>query len=639
MKRFFIYTLICSLTALIGCDKNDEVMNDLATTNGKKVTVTANIQGDAATRVTLTPDTDESENPIVKVDWKASGETFKAYADGVAEPILFTQTADTEDSKNLFEGTLNGTAPYTLYYGDKEYKLSAQNGTLNEAYVLMQATTDFSTTIDFAHKTAILKPTFKVGDATLATNTISKIVMGGIKNPSAETESGSITVKPSALGDIYIFLPAFESYTAGHTFTFNVIAGGLNYQATLTIPDSRRIEAGKFYTADITIALAGTPYLTFTAQGEQTFTMTTNEHYALDASLQYSLDGNTWEALTAGDEIPFDEDHPLRLRGESRTGTAENDMRYSKIVFGNNTPVDCTGDIRTLVDWENYENADTDEARFCGLFYGCSALTTAPALPATTLAVLCYFEMFRDCTSLTAVPAILPATTLAENCYQSMFYNCKALATAPTLPAETLADYCYAYMFYGCTSLATAPALPAATLKDYCYQYMFYECSNLTTAPALPAITLKDNCYKFMFCGCSKLTTAPDLPATTLAASCYHSMFYGCKALATAPALPVTTLARFCYNQMFRECTNLTTAPALPATTLADYCYQSMFRDCTSLNSITMLATNISASSCLENWVNGVAATGTFYKNSDATWDNDGVVPSGWTVQIYSVTP
>ena len=564
MKRFFIYTLICSLTALMGCDKNDEVMNDLATTNGKKVTVTANIQGDAATRVTLTQDDADPTKPIVKVDWKASNETFKAYADGVAEPILFTQTADTEDSRNLFEGTLPETpAEYTLYYGAKDYDLSTQDGTLNEAYVLMQATTDFSTTIDFAHKTAILKPTFKVGDATLATNTISKIVMGGIKNPSAETESGSITVKPSALGDIYIFLPAFESYTAGHTFTFNVIAGGLNYQATLTIPDSRRIEAGKFYTADITIALAGTPYLTFTAQGEQTFKMNTEFEYSLPESLEYSVNNGEWIPVnTIVDPISFGgANGNLRLRGESRTGTAENDMRYSWIVFGNNTPVDCTGDIRTLVDYTDYENADTDEARFCCLFKGCSALTTAPALPATTLAVLCYFEMFRDCTSLTAVPATLPATTLAENCYQSMFYNCKALATAPTLPA------------------------------------------------------------------------------TTLAASCYHSMFYGCKALATAPALPVTTLARFCYNQMFRECTNLTTAPALPAETLADYCYQSMFRDCTSLNSITMLATNISASDCLQNWVSDVAELGTFYKNSDAIWDNEGVVPSGWTVQDYSVTP
>ena len=235
MKRFFIYTLICSLTALIGCDKNDEVMNDLATTNGKKVTVTAHIQGDAATRVTLTPDTDESENPIVKVDWKASGETFEAYAEGETRPIVFTQTADTEDSKNLFEGALPETpAEYTVYYSKKDYDLSAQNGTLNEAYVLMQATTDFSTTIDFAHKTAILKPTFKVGVQDIDAS-ITKIVMGGIKKPSAETESGSITVTPSALDDIYIFLPAFESYTAGHTFTFNVTAAAPVRTATIAI--------------------------------------------------------------------------------------------------------------------------------------------------------------------------------------------------------------------------------------------------------------------------------------------------------------------------------------------------------------------------------------------------------------------
>ena len=666
MKRFFIYTLICSLTALMGCDKNDEVMNDLATTNGKKVTVTANIQGDAATRVTLTPDNTDPTKPFVKVDWKASGETFKAYAQGEETPIVFTQTADTEDSKNLFEGTLNGTAPYTLYYGDKDYDLSTQNGTLNEAYVLMQATTDFSTTIDFAHKTAILKPTFEVGNAALATNTITKIVMGGIKKPTATTESGSITVTPSALDDIYIFLPAFESYTAGHTFTFNVIVGGLNYQATLTIPDSRSIEAGKFYTADITIALAGTPYLTFTAQGAQTFKMNTEFEYTLPNTLQYSLDGNTWETLTAGDEISFDEDHPLRLRGKSSTGTATSAEAYSKIVFGNNTPVDCTGDIRTLVDWENYENAVTDEARFCGLFKGCSALTTAPALPATSLEDLCYFEMFRECTNLTTAPT-LPATTLAENCYQSMFRNCTSLATAPTLPATTLADYCYAYMFYGCTSLATAPALPAATLKDYCYQYMFYGCKALATAPALPATTLAKYCYKFMFCACSKLSTAPTLPATTLADGCYQSMFYGCTSLATAPALPVTTLAKYCYNQMFRECTNLTTAPALPAATLKDYCYQYMFKNCaklttapalpattlalscyyemfsgcTSLNSITMLATDISASKCLQDWVYGVAATGTFTKAAAMTSLPTGAsgIPSGWTAQDYSATP
>lgn len=578
MKRFFIYTLICSLTALMGCDKNDEVMNDLATTNGKKVTVTAHIQGDAATRVTLTQNDADPTKPFVKVDWKASGETFKAYADGAAEPITFTQI----DGTNRFEGTLNGTAPYTLYYGDKEYDLSAQDGTLNEAYVLMQATTDFSTTIDFAHKTAILKPTFEVGDAPLATNTITEIVMGGIKKPTATTESGSITVTPSALGDIYIFLPAFESYTAGHTFTFNVTAGGQDYEATLTIPNGKSIEAGKFYTA--TISLTDIPYLTFTAQGAQTFTMNAYHGYTLPNTLQYSVGGSAWTQLTAGASISFDEDHPLRLRGKSITGTAASTGAYSKIVFGNNTPVACTGDIRTLVDWENYKNANTSGARFCYLFNGCIALTTAPALPATALAANCYNSMFNECTQLTTAPA-LPANVLADNCYYGMFMNCTNLQTAPILPATSLATSCYLNMFYGCKALATAPTLPATTLAAYCYCGMFYGCTNLQTAPTLPATTLVSNCY----------------------------------------------------DSMFQGCTSLTAAPALPAATLANYCYFRMFKSCTSLNSITMLATDISATVYLFEWVSGVAATGTFTKAAAMTSLPTGPsgIPSGWTVENY----
>ena len=86
-----------------------------------------------------------------------------------------------------------------------------------------------------------------------------------------------------------------------------------------------------------------------------------------------------------------------------------------------------------------------------------------------------------------------------------MFYNCSSLTTAPALPATTLANYCYQYMFRGCTSLTTAPALPATTLANYCYAYMFYNCSSLTTAPALPATTLANYCYQYMFSGCRAL--------------------------------------------------------------------------------------------------------------------------------------
>ena len=148
-------------------------------------------------------------------------------------------------------------------------------------------------------------------------------------------------------------------------------------------------------------------------------------------------------------------------------------------------------------------------------------------------------------------------TILNDYCYYRMFFSCTSLTTAPALPATKLANYCYNYMFYGCTSLTTAPALPATTLATWCYGSMFGNCTSLTTAPALPATTLADDCYNNMFYNCPSLTTAPALPATTLASYCYNSMFSSCKSLTTAPALPATTLANYCYNSMFYNCTSL----------------------------------------------------------------------------------
>ena len=198
--------------------------------------------------------------------------------------------------------------------------------------------------------------------------------------------------------------------------------------------------------------------------------------------------------------------------------------------------------------------------------------------------------------------------------------------------------YTFSRLFYGNTYLVSAAnlLLPATTLKDYCYSDMFINCTSLTTAPELPATTLAECCYESMFSVCTSLTTAPSkLPALVLKEYCYYEMFGECTSLTTAPVLPATTLANYCYQQMFYNCTSLTTAPELPATTLASTCYYCMFMNCSSLNSITCLATDISATLCTTAWVNGVAANGTFTKNTimhNWTTGNSGI-PSGWTVQ------
>ena len=177
--------------------------------------------------------------------------------------------------------------------------------------------------------------------------------------------------------------------------------------------------------------------------------------------------------------------------------------------------------------------------------------------------------------------------------------------------------------------------LPATTLEDNCYGSMFNMCRRFTSAPQLLATTLANFCYNGMFMACTSLTTAPELPATTLAEGCYLSMFLECTSLTTAPQLTATILANSCYDGMFRGCTSLTSAPQLPATTLVQSCYDSMFKGCTSLNYIKAMFTTTPSTTYTDDWVNGVAASGTFVKNSAAQWDvsgNDGV-PTGWTIQ------
>jgi hypothetical protein len=109
-------------------------------------------------------------------------------------------------------------------------------------------------------------------------------------------------------------------------------------------------------------------------------------------------------------------------------------------------------------------------------------------------------------------------------------------------------------------------------------------------------------------------------------------MFFGCSNLKIAPVLPATTLAIACYYGMFRGCSKILEAPVLPATTLVTNCYNQMFRYCSKLNYIKMLATDISATSCLNNWVDGVASTGSFIKDANMTSLSIGPsgIPSGW---------
>ena len=178
------------------------------------------------------------------------------------------------------------------------------------------------------------------------------------------------------------------------------------------------------------------------------------------------------------------------------------------------------------------------------------------------------------------------------------------------------------------------------TEKPHAFYRLFYENTKIVNVEnlSLPATTLAEGCYGGMFRGCTSLTTAPELPATTLTNQCYVDMFYNCSSLTTAPELPATTMATYCYAYMFQGCTALTIAPELPAETLISYCYSYMFGGCSNLNYIKAMFTTTPSTYYTQSWVSGVAATGTFVKNSAATWTTTGNhgVPNGWTVETAS---
>ena len=381
---------------------------------------------------------------------------------------------------------------------------------------------------------------------------------------------------------------------------------------------------------DVPLKPEDKPYLTFNSPNSFTLAVgDATKHW--DGTLEYSTDEttwSTWDGTTTLSSVDNDGEHVLYLRGTGNTvigyHTATAGTYITWVING--TDVRCNGNIETLLDYVTVEAGQHPAMAaecFYALFMGCTALTVAPTLPATTLADYCYshifqgcasltqaptlpsttltegcyYCMFRGCTGLTQIPA-LPATTLVANCYQAMFQGCTGLTQVPTLPANTLANSCYDSMFRDCAGLTQAPALPVTTLANYCYDSMFRNCTSLTQAPALPATTLATYCYRHTFSGCTSLIQAPTLPATTLATYCYYYMFYGCTGLTQAPALPATTLAESCYHQMFSGCTGLTQAPALPATTLAAGCYYRMFSDCTGLTQAPALPATTLANDC-----------------------------------------
>ena len=670
MKKTTTYWLIAATMTLAGCASDNDLANNYDG-DGEAVNITATRSASTITTSTSTPLAEGETFRLINSTRQALGRTTKCDAvyvvdaNGKAAPqnasnYVVWQTGIDIYGKQITENEFLAIIPADK---DADSPLPTDQSSADKlkAADLQTASTTLPITsvaegidLTFAHQNA--KLTFNVSLNDDASGITSIKVFNSIVpyfNTTANTIEAIVTPTASPASSlIAITLADGEQLNVALPHNIAAIEKGKQYNFSLTIGHNA-LTISSVSVTDWTAATV-TPgkedeascadedidYITFTAESEQQIKVVYydddprdeldpnnpygDQSYAITRSTdtykyEYSINNGEWipfDEIDDSDNVIFGGDKgTLRLRGKNTSGT-----RKRVIVFKNETKVACTGDIRTLLDYETYKTVDTRDANFNFLFIYCKQLISAPKLPCMNLDEECYEGMFYGCTSLVEAPA-LPATTLAVSCYENMFYGCTSLVEAPALPATTLANYCYESMFEDCSSLKVAPALPATELAKSCYKSMFDGCSSLKVAPALPATELKSTCYAYMFDDCTSLTVAPELPATTLSPYCYNYMFSDCTSLTTAPALPATDLAKSCYSGMFSGCTALTKAPELKASILVTDCYSYIFIGCSNLSSVTMLAEDVNAETCLYLWLEnaGTSAQSRTLKLKNAT--------------------
>ena len=677
MKRFynFICAAVAAVAALSGCAKENLPEQKLSSEGaGYHLTFTAEkAEDDVLTRACISAE----DNTVI--NW-SDGDAISVF-DGAGVNCKFTLKEGAGSPKGRFEGEVTKLADsYTVLYPYHENatidvatgelngvslkgEQTAVKGSFDPEAGLMAAKSAAGNTIAFKNVVGYVKIVFGFDcrEVVVGSNDYTSAIAGNVElafagEPVVPTSASGADYRSevSLIGNIEA---GAEYYVAllpctldkGFSLTFKGADGKQYSRSTDKSLTVRRGVVTNLGTTGAGNVELQTPYITFSAKEAQTFTFNKGSSVTIDVNLfEYSVNGGVWTTMVADTPIAFGgADGDLRLRGKSLNGTSEGgslSLSYN-VQFGKtDVKVRCKGDIRTLIDYENYLTADTKNARFGRLFQGASPLVSAPELPMTELASYCYSYMFFE-TSIERAPE-LPATVLPDNCYYYMFTWCEQLVYSPDLKATKIGQGAYNAMFKSCIALKKAPeiyatefigrdncnnmfqechaletgpsVLYADVLESNCYYNMFAQCESLKKAPVIKATKVgggKEHCWCMfngctsledvqdvlfteesvlstntcgcMFQGCTSLKKAPELPAMNLNKNCYSYMFNGCTSLTEVPeSLPAMKLYSSCYSSMFYGCTSLQKAPKLPAETLVNGCYKYMFQGCTSLNEI-----------------------------------------------------
>lgn len=390
-------------------------------------------------------------------------------------------------------------------------------------------------------------------------------------------------------------------------------------------------------------------YFTLEAIESGTFTLTIPSSVPVSylSYISYSLDGgHTWtrtDNVNSTDVVittpTVAADDTVMWKG---VGTRMHDLTTSTTTggakFSSTGKFNAYGELLSLLKGDDFMTQRTVETSigytFIGLFYQSKVVDASDLIfpDNTVIPARIAQGMFKECTDLIYGPRQICSentTQLKGRAFIEMFQGCTSMLSGPEHIYGATGDLgCCQQMFAQCSSLATAPALHQTVIGYYSYFKMFMDCISLTIAPTIVVAEFQD--------GTSAGATGHECDA----------MFYNCSVLTTADfVLQPTVICDSTYREMFRACTNLVTGPTINATSiggrttpgnsmfamflgdakleyssqfvlpisgaLCDNCYSHLFYNCKKINNVKLLATDISATNCLQNWLYGVASTGT----------------------------
>ena len=158
-------------------------------------------------------------------------------------------------------------------------------------------------------------------------------------------------------------------------------------------------------------------YLCFTANAGSDVTISSTTNWTSSDPqakpvITYSPDRENWYAWNWGST-----EYTLRA-GQSIYWRGNNDyiatqQSYFKFITTGGT-VALSGNLMTLLDSTGVSLSISAVGRGFYYLFDHAAITSAPELPATTLAPHCYRQLFANCSQLVSPPSTLPATTVPE---------------------------------------------------------------------------------------------------------------------------------------------------------------------------------------------------------------------------------